>query len=94
MMLLVIGTSARAQWSDFDTNPAYDDCILEHLSGAKLDIASQLITNACYENYEDSGLMSDEDRAYNQCLLDYLPRVESITATLQIRRVCARKFDD
>ncbi|MBA2491410.1 MAG: hypothetical protein H0V34_06765 [Gammaproteobacteria bacterium] len=93
-ILLVVGTSAEAQWSDFDTNPAYDTCILEHLRGAKLDLASQLITNACYENYEDSSLMSDEDHAYNQCLLDYLPGVESITAALQIRRVCARRFYD
>ena len=93
-ILLATAMSASAQTSDFDRNPAYDNCILEHLRGAKLDIASQLITNACYENYEDSGLMSDEDVAYNQCLLDHLPRVESINATLQIRRACARRHYD
>jgi len=93
-MLLVMGTSAGAQWSDFDTDPAYDDCILEHLSDAKLDLASQLITNACYEIYEDSGLISDEDVAYNLCLLEYLPGVESINASLQIRRACARRVYD
>lgn len=93
-MLLVMGTSASALTSDFDENPAYDNCILDHLRGAKLDLASQLITNACYENYEDSGLLSDEDLAYNRCLLDNLPGVESINATLQIRRVCERRHYD
>ena len=69
----------------------YDDCILEHLKGAKLDEATHLIKRACDENYRNSGFTSDKTRNYNNCLLEHLVGVESVRAMLEIKTVCDRK---
>ncbi len=72
----------------------YEDCLLDHLDHAKLDVASRFIAEACEENY-GSGLsksiMSDE-RRYNECLLEHMVGVESVDAVIRIRRACEKKF--
>ena len=71
----------------------YDDCILKHLKGAKLDVAASLIKQACEENYRNPSFTSDKRRAYNRCLLDHLSGVESLQATMEIKSACNRKYN-
>ena len=93
IVVLATGTSAQAPASVFE-DPEYDSCLLQYLSGAKLDFASVLIRQACDENYRDPAFTSDQERAYNKCLLDHLQDVESLNAALQIQGACDRKHND
>lgn len=93
MVGLTAGTSAQATASVLEY-PEYDACLLQYLSGAKLDFASLLIRQACDENYRDPAFTSDQEQAYNQCLLDYLQGVESLNAALEIQGACERRHDD
>ena len=70
--------------------PEYDDCLLQHLKGAKLDAAAQLITKACDDNIRNA-FTSSTQRKYNDCLLENLVGVESMVAMNQITHVCYRK---
>lgn len=70
----------------------YDDCILEHLKNAKLDVATHLIKQACEENYKSPSFTSEKRRTYNQCILDHLKGVESIQAVMDMKAACARKY--
>ena len=72
----------------------YDDCILDHLSHAKLDAASRFIAEACEENYGTgiSKSIMTKERRYNECLLDHMVGVESIDAVIRIRRACEKKY--
>lgn len=70
----------------------YDDCILEHLKNAKLDVTTQLIRQACKENHKHPGFTSDKQRAYNNCLLEHFVGIESIQAVMDIKAVCDRKY--
>ncbi len=85
LLTLTAGASGLADQA------AYDDCILEHLKGAKLDIAAHLIKQACQANYRSSGFLADDERAYNECLLEHLVGVESRQATMELRSACNRK---
>ena len=69
----------------------YDDCILKHLKGAKVDMATQLVKQACKENYKNPSFTSDEQRAYNNCLLEHLVEIESIQAVINIKASCKSK---
>ena len=72
----------------------YEDCLLEHLDHAKLDVASRFIAKACEENYgsgPSKSIMSNE-RRYNECLLEHMVGVESVDAVIRIRRACERKY--
>jgi phage FluMu gp28-like protein len=72
----------------------YEDCLLEHLDHAKIDVASRFIAEACEENYgsgPSTSVMSNE-RKYNECLLEHMVGVESIDAVIRIRRACEKKF--
>lgn len=69
----------------------YDDCILEYLKGAKLDLSTHLIRQACEQNYKNPAFTSKKKVAYNTCLLDHLVGVESITAVMEIKAACGRK---
>lgn len=71
----------------------YDDCILEYLKNAKLDLATHLIKQACEENYKKSSFTSGNKRAYNNCLLEHLVGVESIQAVMAIKSACGKKFN-
>lgn len=70
----------------------YNDCILTHLKGAKLDAAAGLIRNACYENYMGPFYPAEKVRKYNECLLEYLVGVESFQAAMEIRNACGGKY--
>jgi hypothetical protein len=72
----------------------YEDCLLEHLDHAKLDVASRFIAEACEENYGNgpSKTIFSDERKYNECLLDHMVGVESVDAVIRIRRACERKF--
>lgn len=70
----------------------YDDCILKNLKGAKQDMATAAIKQACQENYLSSSFVADEQRAYNHCLLEHLPGVESFQAVMEIKSACDRKY--
>lgn len=69
----------------------YDTCILTHLEGAKLDVATHLIKQACYENHKAMGFGSADRRAYNDCLLQHLPGTESLQAVMAIKSACASR---
>lgn len=85
LSLFVISTSTFAGQAE------YDDCILEYLKGAKLDVATRAIRQACEENYNPPGLASNKNRAYNNCILEHLIGVESVQAVLEIKAACRRK---
>lgn len=70
----------------------YNDCILQHLKGAKLDAATGMIRQACYENYYGPFYPSERVRRYNDCLLEYLAGVESFQAAMEIRNACGSKY--
>ncbi len=93
-MFVATGISAKAQASVFKESPAYDHCIFQHLAGAKSNYASRLISQVCYEKYEDTGVMSSDEPAYNQCLLKHLRGVESNVAASQIESACHRRYLD
>jgi hypothetical protein len=87
LLVLAVSTPAIAGQAE------YDDCILEHLKDAKLDDATRLIKQACYENYKDTSFTSDKMRSYNNCLLEHLVGVESISAVMEIKTACSRKHE-
>lgn len=72
----------------------FDDCLLDHLKGAKLDAASRFIAEACEENYGSgpSKSIMTKERRYNECLLEYMVGVESVDAIIRLRRACEKKF--
>jgi hypothetical protein len=70
----------------------YNDCVLEHLKGAKLDAATAMIRKACRENYQGPIYPSDKVRQYNECLLEYLVGVESFQAAMEIHNACSGKY--
>lgn len=74
------------------TTEDYNNCILAHLKGAKLDVTTSLIRQACYENYMGPFYPSEKVRQYNECLLEYLAGVESFQATMEIRNACNSKY--
>lgn len=86
MLFVVIATSPFAGQAE------YDNCILEHLKGTKLDIAAHIIKQACEENYKNPSFTSDKKRAYNNCLLEHLVEVESLQAVMDIRSACDSKY--
>jgi len=69
----------------------YNDCILKHLKGAKLDVATNYIRMACEENSKKASFISKNRRAYNSCLLEHLAGVESLHAVMEISNACASK---
>lgn len=70
----------------------YNDCILQHLKGAKLDAAAGMIRQACYDNYSGPFYPSERMRRYNDCLLEHLVGVESFQAAMEIRNACGGKY--
>lgn len=72
-------------------NPEYDDCLLQHLKNAKLDVATQMITQACHQIHVDGNFLMKRDRKRNECLLEYLPGIESVDAIARVNEVCDRK---
>ncbi len=86
LILCLSGTGALAGQNE------YNDCLLEHLMGAKLDAATALIRMACYENYYGPFYPNEKVRKYNACLLDHLVGVESFQAVMEIRNACAGKY--
>lgn len=69
----------------------YDDCLLKHLKNARINLAAQLIEEACRENYKGITIVSEDRKDYNECLLEYLPGIESRDAVIEIQKVCRRK---
>jgi hypothetical protein len=72
-------------------HPEYDDCLLQHLKNARLDVVTQMITQACYQNYVDDNFMSKRELKRNDCLLENLPGIESFDAVARVSEVCERK---
>lgn len=69
----------------------YDECILKYLKGAKIDVATHLIRQACQENYKSPSFTNDKKKAFNKCLLENLVGIESVPAAMEIKDVCNRK---
>lgn len=82
----LLGSVAQAR-----PNPEYDDCLLQHLKNAHLDVATQMITQACYQNFVDDNFMGKRELKRNECLLENLPGIESIEAVARVTEVCDRK---
>jgi len=55
----------------------YQDCILEHLANAKLDVANHFIAKACEEvnGSEPSKSIMTSERSYNECLSNHMAGV-------------------
>lgn len=86
LLLSLLCTSAVAGQDE------YNDCILEYLKGAKLDVAADMIRNACYENYMGPFYPNNKRRQYNECLLEHLVAVESFRAAMEIYSACGGKY--
>ena len=69
----------------------YDECILKHLKGAKIDVVTHLVMQACKENYKSPSFTNEKKKSFNECLLEHLPGVESVPAAMEIKDVCHRK---
>ena len=70
----------------------FNDCILKHMKGAKVDEASYLIEQACHENYREVRFVPEKRRVFNECLLEHLFGVESVQAVSDINAACANKY--
>ncbi len=70
----------------------YNECILTHLKGAKLDVAADLLRNACHDNHMWLFPPSERVRQYNECLLEHLVGVESFQAAMELRNACGNKY--
>ena len=81
-------------FADNKSRYAYEDCLLDHLDHAKLDVASRFIAEACEENYGTgpSRIILSKERHYNECLLEHMVGVESVDAVIRIRRACEKKY--
>jgi hypothetical protein len=90
---LFFGLGVCAGVSAARDNPEYDQCLLMHLKNAKLDIASQLITRACYENYVEANFQRKSELRRNACLLEHLPGIESADAVARVDEACKRRGD-
>jgi hypothetical protein len=71
----------------------YDDCLLVHLKGAKLDAAADLVKQACQGLYKQPGVLLEDRRLFLNCLLEHLVGVESVLAVNDIHLACGRKYD-
>ena len=69
----------------------YDDCILDYLQNAKLDLTTDMIKQACNEIHQLAGVAAMNRRPYNQCLLQHLGGVENVRAALDIKAACGRR---
>lgn len=87
--ILIFSMMGTAAWAGQNE---YNDCVLQHLKEAKLDAATAMIRNACYENYYGPFYPSERVRKYNHCLLEHLVGVESFQAVMEIRNACAGKY--
>lgn len=76
----------------YATQDEYNDCILQHLRGARHDAATAMIRQACYENYLGFLSPGQRRRKYNECILEYLVGVESFQAIMEIRNACSGKY--
>lgn len=88
LLLLCLGL----QGSAFGGQDEYNDCVLEHLKGARLDAATALIRKACRENHQGPIYPSGKVRQYNECLLEHLVEVESFQAVMEIHSACSGKY--
>lgn len=90
LVLFYMGTAIAGKKSRYE----YEDCLLEHLDHAKLDVASRFIAEACEENYGSgpSTIILSNERRYNKCLLEHMVGVESVDAVIRIRRACEKKY--
>lgn len=64
------------------------------MKGVKLDIAANMIKQACEENYKNAEFISDRKREYNNCLLEHLVGVESYEAVMKIKNACDNKYGE
>ena len=71
----------------------YNECILQHLKGAKLDVASHFIKQACDDNFQSQLTISSKRKEKNKCLLTNLVGVESLQAVMAIVDACDSKHD-
>jgi len=71
----------------------FDLCILGHLQGAKLDMATHYIRQACFDIYEKKG-KPRRNLEYNICLLENLIGVESSKAVIEINTACNNLYGD
>ncbi len=90
LLVFLLGNISIPAYADL-RNEAIDDCLLEHLTNAKLDSVAVLITNSCTQNYRTPNFITKKKRAYNQCLLKHLKGVESDYAAKKIVKVCDKK---
>ncbi len=91
LFVIIIFAISFAANTIYARETEYDDCLLEHLINAKIDLAAQLMKRACKENFKDFTIVLEKRKEYNECLLQYLPGVESGDAVTEIQQVCARK---
>ena len=92
MTLLVFALNVAATTITFAGQDEYNDCLLQHLKGAKHDAAADMIRQACYENYIGPFYPSERVKKYNECLLEHLVGVESFHAAMEIRNACGSKY--
>ena len=91
IVLIIIGCVSPSMACAGDE--AYDDCLLVHLKGAKLDPAVDLIKQACQGLYKQPGILLEDRRQFLNCLLEHLVGVESLQAVDDIHLACGRKYD-
>ena len=88
LIIFTISLTASVIHADQDE---YDDCLLKHLINAKIDLATQIMKQACRENLKDVTILDKKRKEYNECLLENLQGVESGEAATEIKGVCNRK---
>lgn len=90
MKCIIVIAIMFMSFTSFAGQNEYDQCVLKYLKGTKNDVVTQMIQQACQENYMSPDFTSDRKKAYNNCLLENLPGTESVSAAMEIRNACDR----
>ncbi|MCK5189058.1 MAG: hypothetical protein KAR12_03275 [Methylococcales bacterium] len=70
----------------------YNQCILDHMQQAKLNMVADEFKRICFESYSYRSSLLKEQQLYNGCLLTYLKEVESETSAEEIIKSCRSRY--
>lgn len=86
-VLLFIAGNVQAK----EDKAAYQDCVLQYVTGTEDPSAASMLTHACNQLYVDNFMLSEKDVNYNQCLLDYLPDSKNRAVSMKVKQTCNEK---
>ena len=71
---------------------AYQDCILQYITGTEDKSATNILSEACRVLYIDNFILLEKEKNYNQCLLEYLQGSKNRDESIKIKNTCNEKY--